>query len=54
LSYPYKQWLNTGWTIVGEFEDSVRKRVVWKWYDKDGVVLKKQKGFGIKEGYYKP
>lgn len=54
LSYPYKRWLKDGQTIIGEFEDSVRKRVVWKWYDKNGEVLKQQKGFGIKEGYYIP
>lgn len=49
-----KRWLKDGQTVIGEFEDSVKKIVVWKWYDKDGQVFKSHKGFGIKEGYYIP
>jgi antitoxin component YwqK of YwqJK toxin-antitoxin module len=47
MIFPYKRWLEGGQTITGTVIDSARKVVVWKWYDKNGRELKREKNIGV-------
>ncbi|HET6256756.1 MAG TPA: hypothetical protein VFE32_21975 [Puia sp.] len=52
MTFPYKRWLQDGQTMTGDIEDSAKKLVVWKWFDKNGNELKKEISIGIKEDYF--
>ena len=54
MTFPYKRWLGNGQTMTGEVEDSAKKVFVWKWYDKNGIELKREKSIGVREDYFVP
>jgi hypothetical protein len=38
---PYKRWLDDGNILEGNFIDSNKKAVMWKWIDKSGKEIKR-------------
>ena len=40
---PYKKWLDNGTILCGDYENDRGKTVIWKWYNKEGKLIKKER-----------
>lgn len=40
ISFPYKEWLPDGRTLIGNHEENPRPIIIWKWFDKNGKEIR--------------
>jgi antitoxin component YwqK of YwqJK toxin-antitoxin module len=51
---PYKKWLDNGNTLYGDYADESEKAVTWKWYTKEGKLIKKERRYLRNGGFVAP
>lgn len=42
IAMPYKKWLDNGIILTGDYIDNREKAVIWKWYTREGKLIKKK------------
>jgi antitoxin component YwqK of YwqJK toxin-antitoxin module len=53
-SLPIKKWLENGNVLEGKFLDNNEKAVIWKWYDKNGIEIKRKIVYPVNGAYVSP
>ena len=40
ISFPYKEWLRDGQTLIGSYDEKPKPIIRWKWFDKNGKEIR--------------